>query len=596
MSKQHRQAEDQKTDIAGEAAEALRKADPEGAMAWVARLLSAAIAQGEQPETLRALCHALERALMRARLTMSDGNSRGWTHVRWELGRVKPAATALLGAYIVMDTARAIEMMEDIEAVLAAAGSWREDYDLYRGRDRDEPTVEAVALMQLLSLGHVPKVMAYLEARLSGAREAGDESLHAVQSAIQEMLIQYLKNGEYEQAHAVVRRIGKLRPPLLAALPPSVFDPHWAMIANKDVGFALQLMNALPREARGTGEPTLTSVLVEHARRGDIDHLKEAMDTLGDRFVWSLFQMRIGAKEYGGTEDLIATMGQPLQYRALVDLYDATGNLDSLEATFSRWREFETRLAKGDLDSAELEATYKRWHEFETGWRNDESYAAFKKEENQRKRFMSGETGCAARLSEILATMRGARQRQEFERLMARGEARGMVSPSELASHYSQLASWDLEDKNVKAAVGNWRKSCTLAEGALSASGRSLGKDIATAFLADGDVKSGLEIASSVMGRDKEYLEFLLSHAREAVRAGSEKNAVILAEAAEDLARALEDFATLTTIGNFYIRMGQSARGRAAQADAKKLDEEAERKIEEEEEEERRRRWDDDDD
>src|SRR5690242_12785736 len=79
MSERHEHTVDERMDFATEAAESLREDKPERAMARLAGLLLAAIGEGENRETLRGLCHALERAMIRARLTMSDGNPRGWT-------------------------------------------------------------------------------------------------------------------------------------------------------------------------------------------------------------------------------------------------------------------------------------------------------------------------------------------------------------------------------------------------------------------------------------------------------------------------------------------------------------------------------------
>jgi hypothetical protein len=576
MNTRHRQTGDRRTDFSGEAAEALRKDKPERAIGRLAHLLHAAIEEGEEPETLRALCHVLERALMRARLTISDGNPRGWTGVSWNLERVKPAATALLGAYIVMDTARAIEMMEDIEAVLADAGSWREDWDGFR--DRNEPPIEAVALTQLLSLGLVPRVQAYLEARLRGASEVSDESLRAVESALHEILNRHLQTGEYEQAFDVLGRVATIRSALLAALPQSIFDPHWSAMGKRDLALALRTLELLAPDTREHGEETLIEMLVDRVNAGDKSLLKEGVRILGESFIWKLFDTYLRAAKHRDAHDLATKMDTPLQFQALVELHMATDDLDALEVAFERWHEFE-------------------------------------------KDVPGGGTASSVRLSSALQAMVKGERRQHFKRLLALGEARDMISSSQLASHYAQLAAWDLADKNAKAAAGNWRKYCTLAEGTLSARdrsrennmaggllddvdsdrlrletfplNRSLGKEIATALFADGDVESGLAIASSVMAKDKEYLEFLLSHARAAVRNGAGKNAMVLTEAAEDLARVLEEFGTLTATGNLYIRMGQISRGRAAQAEAKKLDEEAERRRKEEED---RRRWEDDDD
>jgi len=571
MNKRHTQTENQRTDFVGEAAEALRKDKPEGAIATLAGLLHAAIVEGKKPETLRALCHALERALIRACLTTSESLESGWTHRgHWQGGRVRPAATALLGAYIVMDTARATAMMEDIEAASADL--------LNRYDDLAAPSIEADALTQLLSLGLVPQVLAYLEARLRGARNASGESLRAVESALHVIMDQHLQAGEYEQALDVLGRVAANRPVLLAALPQGIFDPHWSAIGQHDLALALRTLDLLARESRERGEAILLEMLVDCVNAGDKTLLKEGVRILGEPLVSKLFVTYLRAAKYKDAQDLATEMEMPLRFQALVDLHMAKDDLDSLEVAFEQWNEFE-------------------------------------------KQTPGGGTASSTRLSSALEGMIHGERRQQFKRLLALSEARGMISPSDLASHYAQLAAWDLADKNVKAAARNWRKHYTLAEGASSAGerplendmagglldevdselrsatirfncapNRSLGKEIAAALLADGDVKSGLEIASSVMGRDKEHLEFLLSQARAAAGKGSEKNALLLTEAAEDLARVLEDFATLAAIGNLYFRMGQGSRGRAAQAQAKKLEEEAKRKRREEEEE------DDDDD
>lgn len=572
MSERHEPTEDHRTDFAGEAAEALRKDEPERAITRLAGLLHAAIAEAEEPETLRALCRALERALIRACITTSESRESGWTDGGyWQAGRVKPAATALLGAYIVADTPRAIEMMQDIEAVSVDTERCRDRWDAYR--DRTEPPIEAVTLTRLLSLGFVPRVLAYLEARLRGARDASDESLRAVESALHEIMNRHLQAGGYQQAFTLLGRVAALRPALLAALSEGTFDPHWSAIGKYDLTQALKTIELLPRESRKRGEAIVIEMLVDRVNAGDKRLLKEGVRVLGEPFVWKLFVTYLRMAKYKDAQDLATEIDTPLRFRAFVELHLAKDDLDSLEVAFERWNDFE-------------------------------------------KDTPGGGTASSTRLSSALQAMAKGERRQHFKRLLALGEARGMISPRELASHYAQLVAWDLTDRNVKAAKRNWHKYWTLVEGVLSARdrsptrgiagellddvdsehvrldtfpNRSLGKETAAALIADGDVKGGLEIASSLMGRDKEYLEFLLSHALAAVRNEAGHDALILTEAAEELARVLEDFATLTAIGNLYIRMGQSSRGRAAQAVAKKLDEERK-------EEEKRRRWEDDDD
>jgi hypothetical protein len=573
MKTRHWQTGDRRTDFSGEAAEALRKDKPDTgrAIASLAGLLDAAIAEGEKPETLRALCQALERALIRACITTSESRESGWTHGGyWQAGRVKPAATALLGAYIVMDTARATAMMEDIEAASADL--------LNRYGHRTETPIEADALTQLLSLGRVPRVMAYLEARLRGAIEASNESLRAVESALHEILNRHLQDGEYEQAFDVLGQVAAIRPALLAALPQSIFDPHWSAIGKRDLALALRTLELLAHDTREHGEATLIEMLVDRVNAGDKSLLKEGVRILGEPFVWKLFTTYLRGAKHRDAHDLATEMDTPLRFQALVELHMATDDLDALEVVFERWHEYEKDAPVGG-------------------------------------------TASPARLSSALRAMVEGERRQHFRRLLALGEARGMISTSELASHYAHLVVWDLADKNAKAAAVNWREYCTRVKGALAAKDpspendlgrllddvddterlrletipldRSVGKEVAAALLTDGDVEGGLAIASSVMAKDKEYLEFLLSHARAAVRNGAGKNAMVLTEAAEDLARVLEDFAALMAIGILYDRMDRSSRGRAAQAEAKKLNEEAERRRKEEED---RRRWEDDDD
>lgn len=555
----------------GEVAEAVALAErvaegciaefPHGrALSVLTELLRGALAAASDPSVLVGLGAFVERAFFRCALERIEGDPATDQKRAWERERLQRAFDALLELHVLCDPARAMELhrfaaRRDMPLVSEADGDamrWARRPPSRKAMLPRAAHGEGAVLARIDARGKLAAASDYLSVRVADTTAADPRLEHCIE-AIRMLAVRRFESGDFRGGIAILSDLVEKRDVVWWLANP--MEGHMPALIEADLGLALRALRFMQGTALEDAKSLVVDRVVQRVAAGDHGLLAQSAEALGEPFFHRVVARLSEMRAFDRAIEAAGFLEGAARHECMADIAVRRGDLGLAAAELRRWKGLDRSRggARGNRRTV------------------DEAIAAAVRDS-------AGCDDCSGihELVELAETCNGV------DRHHLDAARRRILDRSVVALNATILAG------SAPDAMQRWRgarenrRKIHRDRGADFAELDKAEDRLARWLLAAGNLDDGLQVARSAW--KTEFLrDHLLGLAKESMDRGSAPNAARFLEAAESIARGMNDFATLTVIGNQYLRLGESGRGKQVQHDARALHEEAESRRQQEE-------------